>query len=109
MWAVVIVDLRRRRVVASRDRFGIKPLYWTIRRNELLLASEIKQIIAAGLGKPRLFTPLAAKLLHGARFPNLNETYFEGIRPVPAATWFEWPLDGDAPPEPRFRSYWALP
>ena len=40
-------DLRRRRLVGSRDRFGIKPLYWATRGPRLLLASEIKQILAA--------------------------------------------------------------
>src|SRR5262249_54853801 len=36
MWAMVVLDLRRRRLVASRDRFGIKPLYWAARGPRLL-------------------------------------------------------------------------
>src|SRR5262249_5355699 len=39
MWALVIVDLRRRRLIGSRDRFGIKPLYWASDGRRLLVAS----------------------------------------------------------------------
>src|SRR5438105_4038260 len=28
MWAIVVIDLERRKVVVSRDRLGIKPLFW---------------------------------------------------------------------------------
>ena len=28
MWAIVLIDFERRRLVGSRDRFGIKPLHW---------------------------------------------------------------------------------
>ena len=48
MWAIAILDLRRNRLVVSRDRFGIKPLLWTIDDGgAMLFASEIKQLIAA--------------------------------------------------------------
>src|SRR5262249_2659669 len=52
MWAIVILDLRRNRLLVSRDRFGIKPLYWSIDESgALLLASEIKQMAAASDGR----------------------------------------------------------
>ncbi len=34
---------------AARDRFGIKPLYYTTHRGTLYLASEIKALLAAGV------------------------------------------------------------
>src|SRR5262245_25902988 len=40
MWALALLDLRARRLVATRDRFGIKPLYWAREGSRLLLASE---------------------------------------------------------------------
>jgi asparagine synthase (glutamine-hydrolysing) len=108
MWAIVILDLRRNRLVISRDRFGIKPLYWTIDDGgALLLASEIKQVLAAGERRaPRSNRPLIAAFLHGYRYPALEETFFEGIRSIPPATWCE--IDLAAPAPPRFRPYWAL-
>jgi asparagine synthase (glutamine-hydrolysing) len=108
MWAIVILDLRRNRLVVSRDRFGIKPLYWTIDDNgALLLASEIKQILASAEGlAPRSNRPLIAAFLRGYRYPVLEETFFEGVRSIPPATWCE--IDLAAPAAPRFRLYWAL-
>jgi asparagine synthase (glutamine-hydrolysing) len=108
MWAIVLLDLARDRVVASRDRFGIKPLYWAVDGDRLLLASEIKQILATRGTTPTAYAPLVAAFLRGSRYPCLEETFFEGVRSVPPATWFEIPLHGDLPLSPRFRPYWRL-
>jgi asparagine synthase (glutamine-hydrolysing) len=108
MWAMVLLDLRRRRLVASRDRFGIKPLYWAARGPRLLLASEIRQILAADGSRPRANRALVARYLRGLRLPCLEETFFDGVRAVPPATWLEVPLDGGAVETPAFRRYWDL-
>lgn len=108
MWAIVILDLVNRKLVGSRDRFGIKPLYWSTAGDRLLLASEAKQIVAALGGRPRANQALVTKYLQGARLPNLYETFFEGIHAVPAAHWFEAPL-GERPATPTFHCYWQLP
>jgi len=105
MWALTILDLDRNRLVVSRDRFGIKPLFWTIDSGALLFASEIKQLLAAGK-TPRANRPLVAMYLRGQRYPALEETFFDGIRAVPPATWAE--IDLAVPAEPRFHSYWSL-
>jgi asparagine synthase (glutamine-hydrolysing) len=48
-FALIIWDERRGRVLAARDRFGIKPLYYAFQRDTLYLASEVKALFAAGL------------------------------------------------------------
>jgi asparagine synthase (glutamine-hydrolysing) len=108
MWAIVALDLKRRRLVGSRDRFGIKPLYWSLDDRRLLLASEIKQILNARASRPRACAPVVRAFLQGNRYPILEETFFEGIRSVPPATWFELSLEGDALAAPRFQPYWSL-
>jgi asparagine synthase (glutamine-hydrolysing) len=107
MWAIVLADLRRRRIVASRDRFGIKPLYWASDAERFYLASEVRQILAGRGGRPAAHAPLVAGHLRARRLPCLDETFFAGIRAVPPATWFEVPLDAP-PPAPTFRRYWDL-
>jgi hypothetical protein len=47
-FAMVIYDDRSGEVWALRDRMGIKPLFWTIVGNELLIASEMKAFLPVG-------------------------------------------------------------
>jgi asparagine synthase (glutamine-hydrolysing) len=102
MWGIVIVDLRRRVVVLSRDRFGIKPLHWTMDGERILVASEVKQLVSDA---PRAQAPIVAAFLRGNRVPVLDETFFEGITPLPVASFIEIPLDErGAMPSPQ--TYW---
>ena len=49
MWSFVIFDSLRNQVFASRDRFGIKPLYFLDGEDDFWIGSELKQFKAAGL------------------------------------------------------------
>ena len=98
---------RRGRLVLSRDRFGIKPLHFALGEGALLVASEVKQIVAARSERARANAPLVAAFLGGTRYPCLEETFFDGVLPVPPATWCEVPLAGPLQP-PRFQPYWSL-
>jgi asparagine synthase (glutamine-hydrolysing) len=44
MWASAIYDTKENKILLSRDRFGIKPLYYSIVNEELIFGSEIKFI-----------------------------------------------------------------
>jgi len=45
MWAFIIHDLKKHQFFVSRDRLGVKPLYWYKDDQKILLASEIKAIL----------------------------------------------------------------
>jgi asparagine synthase (glutamine-hydrolysing) len=45
-WAFAIWDSRRRRLFLSRDRVGVRPLFYTRTRTSFVFASEIKAILA---------------------------------------------------------------
>jgi len=107
MWALAVVDLRRRRLLFSRDRFGIKPLYWALDAGALLLASEARQIVAARAARARAHGPLVQRYLRGSRYPCFDESFFDGVQAVPPATWASVPLE-ETPEAPRFERYWDL-
>jgi asparagine synthase (glutamine-hydrolysing) len=45
-WALALWDCTNRRLILSRDRLGIRPLYYTALAGDLLFASEIKALLA---------------------------------------------------------------
>ena len=45
-WAFAIWDARRRRLFLSRDRLGVRPLFYTVADHSLVFGSEIKSILA---------------------------------------------------------------
>ncbi len=48
-FAVIIADERQRTMIAIRDRFGIKPLYYAVVNGDVFFASEIKALLALGV------------------------------------------------------------
>jgi asparagine synthase (glutamine-hydrolysing) len=47
-FAFVLYDSARQLVIAARDRYGVKPLFWTISEGRLLFASEAKALRPLG-------------------------------------------------------------
>ena len=45
-FAFVIWDAQRQKIIATRDRFGVKPLFWYYDSARLVFASEIKAILS---------------------------------------------------------------
>ena len=48
-FAMVIADERQRAMIAVRDRFGVKPLYYAVVNGDVFFASEIKALLALGV------------------------------------------------------------
>jgi asparagine synthase (glutamine-hydrolysing) len=79
MYAVALHDRAERRLVLTRDPFGIKPLYIAPVEGGLAFASEPQAILAAGLLAPRVRREARDELLQ-IQFTTGAETIFEGIR-----------------------------
>lgn len=77
-FALVLWDAARRRLLMARDRFGVKPLFYRVADNELLVASEAKALLAL----PRVPRAIAPEYLTSA-FVGITDgsiSAFEGIR-----------------------------
>jgi len=107
MWAILIIDLVNKRLVGSRDRIGIKPLYYAVDDQRLLFASEPSAIAgvqsAGAAAEPaRLF-----EFLSGYSPRSNALSFFRGVQPIPAGSWFEIDLRGDCQ-IPQFQPFWDL-
>ncbi|SDE21328.1 asparagine synthase (glutamine-hydrolyzing) [Myxococcus virescens] len=97
-FAFLLFDKKRRRLIACRDRFGIKPLFVANTDDGgWVFASEIKAILASGLKEARMQFVLP----FGER--NENETLFRGIYDLPPGTALVVDL---VEPAPRLLTYW---
>lgn len=80
MWAFVIWDKKNKKLFASRDRFGIKPLFYYQENRILVFASEAKAILEF-LGKKREINHRFLYNFIDRRVPYGNdETVFKNIK-----------------------------
>lgn len=82
MWAFIIVDLIKKRVVVSRDRFSIKPMYFCKNEDSLFFASEIKQLIPL-LNIKEINNDVMHKYLKQGLVDYNNNSFWEGIKKIP--------------------------
>lgn len=92
MWAFAIADVPNRRVVLSRDRFSIKPLYLLRLQGCSYFASEIKQLLPL-LPAHRVNAQTMSAFLSQGLLDHSRETFFEGIVKAPPRTNIVLSLD----------------
>lgn len=78
-WGLALWDRNKRHIILSRDRFGIRPLYYTQYNHTLLFASEIKSLFAYK-GTAREFDPSGLSEVFTFWSPIAPRTIFKGIR-----------------------------
>jgi asparagine synthase (glutamine-hydrolysing) len=87
MWALAIWDPRTQAVHLCRDRFGVKPLFWTRSAQRVAFASEPKVLLKLF---PELRVPndeSIADLLAYNRVLSSDSSFYQGIDVFPAAHW----------------------
>lgn len=94
MFAFVFFDSTERRVLAVRDRFGIKPLYlWRSRSGDFCLASEIKAFTEHPQWQPRMNRVRAYDFLSRGLIDHTCETLFEGVTQLRGGQQLEFSLN----------------
>lgn len=100
-FAFVLWDGRKRRLIGCRDALGLRPLFYARHQGLLAFASEAKAICAiqgGGRLNRRAIARLACPL---PKRESAVETFFDGIRGLPAATLMVVDADGE-----RQQTYW---
>lgn len=119
MFAFALWDANRQVLFLARDRFGIKPLYWSETGASLRFASSTQALLAAG-GVDTSIDPVALHhlfTLH-AVVP-APRTILQGVRKLPPAHWLlidaqgnrseaaYWHLSATRPSEPLGDADWV--
>jgi asparagine synthase (glutamine-hydrolysing) len=85
IFAFALWDDRRRRLVAARDEFGVKPLYWWSDGRRVAVASEIRALLETRLVQPEVDHTALDHYL-ACRFVPAPRTLFANINKLPAAS-----------------------
>lgn len=100
LFAYAALDLRNRRLLLVRDRFGVKPLYYTRHDGALYFASEMAALFAAGVPRQARRDVLAQAIVHG--WANGPLTPIDAVQRVLPGTLLEVDLDTLAVGEKRW-------
>ncbi len=89
MFAFAIWDKQEKKLFAARDRFGVKPFYYSIKNQILYFSSEIKGLHAAGISKIPNEKVWASYFAYGS-YGMPYETFWEGIAQLPGGHFLEY-------------------
>ncbi|MES2239815.1 MAG: asparagine synthase (glutamine-hydrolyzing) [Bacteroidota bacterium] len=78
MFSFAIWNKKDNTLFAARDRFGVKPFYYTFFENQFFFSSEIKTLFAAGIPKNKNQKVWANYFTYGT-YGLPDETFFDGI------------------------------
>lgn len=105
MWAFAIWDNREKRLFLSRDRFGIKPLYYSLQDGAFLFASEPKALLSTDLISRKINRRVVYDYLAFTITDHTQETFFEEINQL--SPGHSMTIDQSLKPE--IDMYWQLP
>jgi asparagine synthase (glutamine-hydrolysing) len=103
MFALCIVDLRRREMHLARDPFGIKPLYWVRRGRTFLFSSEVKSFLLHPQFVPEIDVEALDECLTFG-FCAADRFLLKGVKPLPPGYWLRLTPEGHS-----LQPYWQIP
>ncbi|MCS4303107.1 asparagine synthase (glutamine-hydrolyzing) [Chryseobacterium sp. BIGb0232] len=90
MFAFAIWDEQKQQLFCARDRFGEKPFYYAIgKNNEFIFASEIKAILASGLIHPQVSSQALSHYLQYG-YVSSHQSIYSNIYTLPPAHQLIW-------------------
>lgn len=105
MWAFVIYDKSTGECFCARDRFGIKPLYYRLTAERIIVASETATIRASGLYSAKPDLRVVSAYLFLDQLDTTQDTFDDEIKSLEPGTcmWIE------SRGKVRRMRYWTLP
>lgn len=103
MFAFAIWDGYDGKLIITRDRVGIKPLYYALNGNSLAFCSEVNPLVKANLVSSKIDQTSLYEFLMIGSIPEPN-TFFEEIKALPPGHYLEYEND-----KISIKQYWKLP
>jgi asparagine synthase (glutamine-hydrolysing) len=104
MFAIALLDEKKGELHLIRDRFGIKPLYYGITKEEVVFASELKAIIKSNVFEKKLNKSAVADYFVYRYVPS-PKTIWEGIHKLSPASYITVNLSDFSL---ETKTYWEL-
>jgi len=83
MWAFALYDNEKKQLFLSRDRFGIKPLYYSCVQGKFAFASEIKALLGLDFVKPEADMTAVYEFISFGATSNSSANLFKHINILP--------------------------
>jgi asparagine synthase (glutamine-hydrolysing) len=109
MWAILLYDRVDKTLLVSRDRFGVKPLYYHEDNGDVLFASEVKAILEAQRTRFTINPDVAVPYLTRGLLNFSPGTFFNEVHQFPTAAYAVIALRGARPPAIQAVRYWHHP
>lgn len=103
IFAFALHDAEKNQVYFSRDRFGVKPFFYTEKNGSLIFASEIKALFLHPDVQPKIDREGLWQLLYLLPVREAGKTVFKDIFELPPAHHAVWNEEGF-----KIRPYWKL-
>ena len=104
-WSIVIYDRQTKELFLSRDRFGVKPLYYTNLPGYFVFASEIKTLLQDARIRRTANDAVIFDYLVNGFVDCTEETFFEGVYRLPAGCYMRIDAGGGQ----KISRYYELP
>ena len=93
MWSFCIFDKNKGNIFLSRDRFGEKPLYYSIKDNSLFFASEIKALFASKKIEAKISKKKLKKFLNEGPIEYEHSTIYEEVFYLMPGSYFHFSIN----------------
>lgn len=104
MFSIAFYDKKKQVLTLIRDRFGIKPLYYSVLGGQIIFSSEVKGVLSSGLIEP-VFDEKSIDEYMAFRYVLEPNTFFDNIKQVESGCYMTFDLLGSE----SCSRYWDLP